>query len=96
MILHVGVSMIYIFNSNFSVECAVWPPSKRVVIPDDVIANAILFCDRMVAKISEMRKVLPVTPGVSMKYNPPLWFIIVCIILSYSIHCSGINFGRFV
>ncbi|GFV24069.1 hypothetical protein TNCV_15811 [Trichonephila clavipes] len=33
----------------------------------DAIASAILFCDRMVAKISERRKVLPVPPGASMK-----------------------------
>ncbi|GFU77381.1 hypothetical protein TNCV_3193391 [Trichonephila clavipes] len=45
------------FNSSFHAECVVRPPSKRVAaIPDDAIASAILFCDRMVAKISERRK----------------------------------------
>lgn len=73
MILHVGVSVVCKFNGNFSAECAVRPPSKSVAaIPDDAIASAILFRDRMVAKMIEMRKVLPVPPGASMKYNPPL------------------------
>jgi len=55
---------IYIFNGNFSAECAVRHPSKRVVvIPDDKIASEILFIDRMVVKISEMWNVFSVPPG---------------------------------
>ncbi|GFU94213.1 transposon Tf2-6 polyprotein [Trichonephila clavipes] len=52
--LHVGASVFCKFNGSFNAECVVQPPSKRVAtIPDDAIASAILFCDRMVAKISE-------------------------------------------
>ncbi|GFY31208.1 transposon Tf2-6 polyprotein [Trichonephila clavipes] len=82
---------------QFNAECVVRPPSKRVAaIPDDAIASAILFCDRMVAKISERRKVLPVPPGASMKNSPPLCSVIARIILSYAMRCSRINCGRFV
>jgi len=52
MILHVDVCAICIFNHNFS---AVQLPSKSIdTIPDD--ARAILFHERMVAKISEKEK----------------------------------------
>jgi len=55
---------IYIFIGNFSAECAVRYPSKRVVvIPDDAIASEILFLDRMVVKISEMWNDFLVPPG---------------------------------
>ncbi|GFX71449.1 hypothetical protein TNCV_2694371 [Trichonephila clavipes] len=54
---------------NFNAECAVRPPSKRVAaIPDVAISSAILFCDLIVARIIEIRKVLPVHPGASKKY----------------------------
>ncbi|GFW55326.1 hypothetical protein TNCV_117121 [Trichonephila clavipes] len=36
---------------------------RVAAIPDDAIASAILFCDRMVAKISERRKSLACTTG---------------------------------
>ncbi|GFU20604.1 hypothetical protein TNCV_3785081 [Trichonephila clavipes] len=49
---------------------------RFAAIPDDAIVSAILFCDRMVAKISERRKVLPVPPGASMKNSPPLCSVI--------------------
>ncbi|GFX55069.1 transposon Tf2-6 polyprotein [Trichonephila clavipes] len=95
--LHVGASVFCKFNGSFNAECVVQPPSKRVTaIPDDAIASAILFCDRMVAKISERRKVLPVPPGASMKNSPPLCSVIARIILSYAMRCSRINCGRFV
>ncbi|GFT08918.1 hypothetical protein TNCV_4104291 [Trichonephila clavipes] len=71
-------------------------PKRVAAIPDDAIASAILFCDRMVAKISERRKVLPVPPGASMKNSPPLCSVIARIILSYAMLCSRINCGRFV
>ncbi|GFV28839.1 transposon Tf2-6 polyprotein [Trichonephila clavipes] len=90
--LHVGVSVFCKFNGSFNAECVVRPPSKRVA----AIASAILFCDRMVAKISERRKVLPVPPGASMKNSPPLCSVIARIILSYAMRCSRINCGRFV
>ncbi|GFW53158.1 hypothetical protein TNCV_3294051 [Trichonephila clavipes] len=61
-----------------------------------MMSSAILFCDRMVAKISERRKVLPVPPGASMKNSPPLCSVIARIILSYAMRCSRINCGRFV
>jgi len=71
--LHVGVSVICIFNSNFSAECAARLLSKRVAaIPDNAIASAIIFRDHMAAKISETKIVLPVPPGASRKYNSPL------------------------
>jgi hypothetical protein len=38
-------------------------------IADDSIASAILFHDRMVAKMIEMRNVLPVLQGASKKYK---------------------------
>ncbi|GFU90260.1 transposon Tf2-6 polyprotein [Trichonephila clavipes] len=90
--LHVGASVFCKFNSSFHAECVVRPPSKRVAaIPDDAIANAILFCDRMVAKISDRRKVLPVPPCASMRNSPPLCSVIARIILSYAMLCSRIN-----
>ncbi|GFW93774.1 transposon Tf2-6 polyprotein [Trichonephila clavipes] len=95
--LHVGASVFCKFNGSFNTEYVVRPPSKRAAaIPDDAITSAVLFCDRMVAKISERRKVLPVPPGASMKNNPPLYSVIARIILSYAMRCSRINCGRFV
>ena len=39
--LHVGVSIIWMFNGNFNAECAVLPPGSNVAaIPDDAIAKA--------------------------------------------------------
>lgn len=36
MILHVGISVVYMFNNNFIAECAIRPPFKSVsAIPDD-------------------------------------------------------------
>ncbi|GFU32384.1 transposon Tf2-6 polyprotein [Trichonephila clavipes] len=62
--LHVGASVFCKFYGSFNAECVVRPPFKRVAaIPDDAIASAILFCDRMVAKISKRRKSLACTTG---------------------------------
>ena len=97
MILYVGLSVICMFNGNFSAQCAVRPPSRRVAaIPDDAITSAASFRNRMVAKISKMRKVLPVPFGASRNYNQPILLVIVYIILSYVMHCSETKFGRFV
>lgn len=92
------------FSGNFSDECAVRVPSKSIAAIlesriaaiqnlDDAIASAILFRDRTVAKLSEIRNVLSVPPGASMKYNSSVLFVIACIIVSYTIHWSGTNFG---
>ncbi|GFW64513.1 transposon Tf2-6 polyprotein [Trichonephila clavipes] len=64
LMLHVGALSVFCkFNGSFNAEF-VRPPSKEsCAIPDNAIASAILFCDLMVAKISERRKVLPVPPG---------------------------------
>jgi len=44
--LHVGLSVISMFNGNFNADCAVRPPSRRVaVFPDD--ESTVSFCDRM-------------------------------------------------
>jgi hypothetical protein len=45
------------------------------------IANGMLFCERMVASINEMRNVFPVPPGTSKKYSPPLSSFIALIIV---------------
>lgn len=69
-------------SSSFNAEYAVQPPSKKVAaIPDDAMANAVLFCDHMVAKMSERRKVLPVLSGTSMRNSPPLCSVIARIIV---------------
>ncbi|GFX66187.1 transposon Tf2-6 polyprotein [Trichonephila clavipes] len=94
--LHVGVSITCIFNGNFNAECAVRSPSKRVAaIPDDTIASEILFCDLIVARIIEIRKVLPVPPSASKKYKPQLLLDIAFIIVLYAVRvcCSNTNFG---
>jgi len=55
--LHVGLPVSSTFSGNFS---SVRPPSRRfAAITYDAIASAVSFRDRMVAKIIEMRKVLP-------------------------------------
>jgi len=43
-----------------------------------------------------MRIVFPILPGTSRKYNPPLWYIISCIILLYAMSWSGTILERFV
>ena len=64
--LQVGVSLLCIFNGNFSAEWDVRPPlSKVAAIPDE--ASAILFCEKIVANINEIKKKIPVPPGVSKK-----------------------------
>ncbi|GFU28200.1 hypothetical protein TNCV_3762561 [Trichonephila clavipes] len=94
--LHVGASVFCKFNSSFHAECVVRPLSKRVAaIPDDAIASAILFCDRMVAKISEKKKSLACTTGRIYEKQSTALFC-DCIILSYAMLCSRINCGRFV
>ncbi|GFX54985.1 transposon Tf2-6 polyprotein [Trichonephila clavipes] len=66
--LHVG-AVFCKFNGSFNAECVVQPPSKRVAaIPDDAIASAILFCDRMkLLKLVKEESLPPVPPGASMK-----------------------------
>ncbi|GFT13407.1 uncharacterized protein TNCV_3200511 [Trichonephila clavipes] len=93
LILDVGVSITYIFNGNFNAECAVRPPSKRVAAIRD---DAILFCDLIDARIIEIRNVLPVPPGASKKYKPPLLLAITFIIVSYAVRCSNTSFGRLI
>ncbi|GBP76647.1 Transposon Tf2-6 polyprotein [Eumeta japonica] len=106
--LHVGASVFCKFNGSYNAECAVRPPPKRVpAIPDDAMASVILFCDHMVAKMCERRKVFPVPPGASMKNSPPLccesfrlsilWQItcVFAVVEQYSIHqrvqCSNVH-----
>lgn len=63
VILHVGHSIISIFNDSFNIKCDVRSPSiKNTAIPDETIACAVSFRDRMVAEISEIRKDLPTSP----------------------------------
>ncbi|GFS97840.1 uncharacterized protein TNCV_2018021 [Trichonephila clavipes] len=77
--------------------CCSRPPSKRVAaIPDDAIASAILFCNLIVARIIEIRQVLPVPPGASKKYKPQLLLAIVFIVVSYAVRYSNTNFGRLI
>ena len=53
-ILQVGVSSLSIFNSNFSAEWAVRPPSNNVAaMPNEASASAISLSERIVAKINE-------------------------------------------
>lgn len=48
-------------NGSLNVECAVRPPSNKVAaIPDDATANAIFCCDRILARINDIKNVLPV------------------------------------
>lgn len=66
--LQAGVSLIRMFNDNLSAEWAVWPSSIKVaIIPNEASANAILFCDQIVAKINDIKNVFPVPPGTSTK-----------------------------
>lgn len=52
-----------LFKSNCSAQCAVRQPSKKVdAILEDAIINAILFRDRVIAKISV---ILLVPSGIS-------------------------------
>ncbi|GFV65926.1 hypothetical protein TNCV_4470161 [Trichonephila clavipes] len=61
-------------STAVSMPNALFGHHKRVAaIPDDAIASAILFCDRMVAKISERRKVLPVTGRIYEKQSTALF-----------------------
>jgi len=74
VILHDGLTVICIFNSNFSTECAVPSPSRRVVV---ILYDVIVNCSNIswlyiVSKIIEMRNVLPVSLSASRKYNSPL------------------------
>ena len=46
------------------------PSNKAAAMPDDATANAMPLFDRISARISEMRIVLPVLPGASKKKNP--------------------------
>ena len=63
VIMHVGLLVISMFNGSFSAECTVRSLIRRVAeIPDTATINAVSFYDRMIAKISEMKKVLPVPP----------------------------------
>ncbi|GFT27828.1 hypothetical protein TNCV_10461 [Trichonephila clavipes] len=53
---------------RLNVECAVRPPSSKVAaMPDDATANAIFCCDRILARINDIKNVLPVPPGASKK-----------------------------
>jgi len=40
-------------------------------MPDDATVNAMPLFNRILARIIEIRNVLPVTPGASKKKNPP-------------------------
>lgn len=56
LITHVDVSMIYIFNGNFSAEYVIRLQSEKfVVIPSNANVSAIVFPNRMVVKISFAR-----------------------------------------
>ncbi|GFS38779.1 hypothetical protein TNIN_113001 [Trichonephila inaurata madagascariensis] len=96
VILHAGHSVIWIFNGNFSAECAVLPQSIRIAaIPDNAIASGVSFRDLMIAKKKiEMRKVFPVPQSSSKKYNQLVLLVIACIVLSYAMRCSGTKFRR--
>ena len=66
--LQVEVSLLGIFNDNFSGEWVVRPPSKNVTaIPDEASASAISLCERSFTKINEINKVFSVPPGASKK-----------------------------
>jgi hypothetical protein len=57
-------------NGNIIAECAVLPPSSKVAaMLDDAIANDIFFCDRIFARINDIKNVLPVPSGASKEKN---------------------------
>ena len=60
-----------IFMGILNLEWVVRPPSKiDVATPDDVIASAIIFLDRIVARIARYRYVFPIPLGSSTKKAP--------------------------
>ena len=55
-------------NGNLNAECAVLPPSTKVAaMPDGATANAIFCCDRIFARVDDIKNVLPIPSGASKK-----------------------------
>ncbi|KAK0157265.1 hypothetical protein PV327_011285, partial [Microctonus hyperodae] len=66
--LHTAYGLFWIFSGSLNTKSAVLPPSNKVVaMPDDAMANAMPFFDRISVRVIEMRNVLPLPPGVSKK-----------------------------
>ena len=84
--------VICIFNGNFSAECAIRPPSKRV--GKEPVQNLFVIV-WFPKQLSEIRNVWPVPLSASTKYNRPLWLLIACIILSHAMRCTGGLFLKF-
>ena len=60
-----------IFSRILNLEWAIRPPGKKgVATPDDVVASAIIFLDRIVAKIARYRYVFPLPLELSVKKAP--------------------------
>ena len=69
--LQVGVLLLSIFNGNFSTEWAVRLPFNNVAtIPDEASASAISLCERIVAKINEIKKSHSYITQSVQKLNP--------------------------
>ena len=68
---------------QFQSGMSILPPGSNVAaIPDDAIANAISFFDRIDARISYITNVLPVPPGASKKKISPTLLSTQCINVS--------------
>jgi hypothetical protein len=57
---------------SLNAECSVRPPSNKVAaMPDEAIANTIFCCERIFARINDIKNVFPVPPSASKKKKPP-------------------------
>ena len=67
-IVVMSAGLLYMSDGNLNAECAVRPPSnKMAAMPDDAISNAVFCCDRIFARINDIKNVLSVPPGASKK-----------------------------
>jgi hypothetical protein len=59
-------------NGSLNAEYAVRPPSNKVAaMTDEAIANAIFCCDRIFARINDIKNVFSIPPGAAQKKKSP-------------------------
>jgi len=82
-----------IFNAISVPNALFGHPSKKVAtILNDANTSTINIRYLMFAEIREMKKILPVLPDAFSKRNPPFLLVIVPVIPSNAMSCSGTNF----
>ena len=71
-VLQIGMSIACKCGRSLKVLCNVRPPINNVAaIPLDAVANAILSSDHNLARMSLIKKILPVPHGASKNKIPP-------------------------